>query len=416
MDRQIKRKKWTWLRIAAFVLVFVAVAFLIREFYTTSKTSTLNVNPDRILVDTVSNGSFQEFIPVTGVVLPIKNVLIGAIEGGRVEEKFVEDGSMVMAGQPILRLSNPDLQLNYLNQEATIVSQINQIRNTSLMMEQQSLSLKENAIDVDYRIDLLSKRVERNKELFKSGIISEVEFEETKDEYESLLVRKELLRRTIYKDSLSSSLQQQQMEASLDLMERNLVIARKSLDNLIVKAPIDGQLSGLDAELGEMVIEGSHIAQIDNLSNFKVRVQIDEFYISRIFTDQQGSFIFAGQNYDLHIQKIYPQVTNGTFEADMLFTGNRPEGIKRGQTVSVKLELSAQEEALLVSRGSFYQSTGGNWIYLIDPSGQVARRKDIRIGRQNPNFFEILEGLNPGDVVITSSYENYQDTEELILH
>lgn len=416
MDKQINRKKWTWLRVAIIVVVFIAVGVFIREFYRTSKTSTLNVNPDRILVDTVSKGSFQEFIPVTGVVLPIKNVLIGAIEGGRVEEKFVEDGSMVIAGQPILHLSNPDLELNYLNQEATIVSQINQIRNTSLMMEQQSLSLKENAIDVDYRIDLLSKRVDRNKELFKSGIISEVEFQETKDEYESLLVRKELLRRTVYKDSLSTSLQQQQMEASLDLMERNLVIARKSLDNLIVKAPIDGQLSGLDVELGEMVIEGSHIAQIDNLSNFKVRVQIDEFYISRIFTDQQGSFIFAGQNYDLHIQKIYPQVTSGTFEADMLFNGDRPEGIKRGQTVSVKLALSAQEEALLVSRGSFYQSTGGNWIYLIDPSGKVARRKDIRIGRQNPNFFEILEGLNPGDVVITSSYENYQDTEELILH
>ena len=414
MDRQIKRNKWSWSRIVIGILVFVTLGFLVREFYTSSQTSTLNVNSDRILVDTVARGTFQEFIPVTGIVLPIKNVLIGAIEGGRIEEKYMEDGAMVKAGQPILRLSNPDLQLSYLNQEATIVSQINQIRNTSLMMEQQSLSLRENAIDVDYRIDLLSNRVERNNELFKSGIISEVEYQETKDEYESLLIRKELLRRTVYKDSLSTSLQQQQMEASLDLMERNLVIARKSLENLVVKAPIEGQLSGLDAELGEMVVEGSHIAQIDNLSNFKVRVQIDEFYISRIFMDQQGSFIFAGDMYDLHIQKIYPQVTNGTFEADMLFTGELPEGIKRGQTVSVKLELSAQEEALLVSRGSFYQSTGGNWIYLIDPSGQVARRQEIRVGRRNPNYFEILEGLNPGDVVITSSYENYQDTEELI--
>lgn len=415
MDKQVKKKKWTWQRIAVITVIAAAMLYFGKEMYDSAGTSKLNVQRDRLLTDTVKKGTFQEFIPVTGVVLPIKTVLIGAIEGGRVEEKYVEDGTMVRPGQSILRLSNPDLQLNYLNQEANIVSQINQIRNTSLMMEQQSLNLRENALNVDYRIDLLSKRVKRNKSLYDDGVISEVEFTDAEDEYENLLNREDLLRRTIYKDSLSAVLQQQQMESSLDLMQRNLVIARQSLDNLIIKAPITGQLSGLTSELGELIIEGSQIAQIDDLSNFKIRVQIDEFYISRIFTQQEGSFTFAGQNYQLYIQKIYPQVSNGTFAADMLFAGAVPDGIKRGQTVSVKLELSAEQEALLVARGSFYQTTGGNWIYVIDPSGNVARKRQIRVGQQNPNHYEVLEGLTPGEVVITSSYENFGDKDELII-
>ena len=415
MDRQIKKKKWTWQRILGIIIILAAIAYFGKEMYSSAGTSKLNVQSDRILTDTVKQGIFQEFIPVTGVVLPVKNVLIGAIEGGRVEDKYIEDGTMVSAGQSILRLSNPDLQLNYLNQEANIVAQINQIRNTSLMMEQQSLNLKETAIDVDYRIDVLSKRLTRNKRLYADGVISEVEFMDTEDEYESLLIRKQLLRNTIIKDSMSGELQQQQMESSLDLMQRNLEIARQSLDNLVIKAPITGQLSGLNSELGELIIEGAQIAQIDDLSNFKIRVQIDEFYVSRIFTQQEGSFNFAGQPYRLFVQKIYPEVTNGTFQADMLFIGPVPDGIKRGQTVSVKLQLSAEQEALLVAKGSFYQTTGGNWIYVIDPAGNVARRRQIRVGQQNPNAYEVLDGLSPGEVVITSSYENFGDNEELVL-
>ncbi len=415
MDKQVKKKKWTWQRITTIVVIIAAVAYFGIEMYQTAGTSKLNVQSDRILTDTVRQGIFQEFIPVTGVVLPIKEVLIGAIEGGRVEEKFIEDGTMVRAGESILRLSNPDLQLNYLNQEANIVSQINQIRSNTLLMEQQSLNLKETAIDVDYRLNLLGKRLERNKELYEEGVIAEVEYTETKFEYNSLVQRKLLLDRTLVKDSLSTELQRQQMETTLDLMQRNLVIARQSLDNLIIKAPIGGQLSGLNSELGELITEGSQIAQVDDLTNFKIRVQIDEFYISRIFTQQVGSFNFAGKPYQLYIQKIYPQVTNGTFQADMLFTSSAPEGIKRGQTVSVKLQLSAEQQALLVAKGSFYQTTGGNWIYVIDPSGNLARRRSIRVGQQNPNSYEVLEGLSPGEVVITSSYENFGDNTELVL-
>ena len=415
MDRKIEKKKWTWQRIAIIAVALSGMGFLANAIYRDAGTSKLNVQTERLLIDTIKQGNFQEYIPVTGIVLPIKTVIIGAVEGGRVEEKMVEDGTLVKQGQPILRLSNPDLQLNYINQEAGLVAQINQIRQTSLLMEQQALSRKETALNVEFQIDLLSKRVRRNNELYQDGAMAQVEFEETEDEYENFLRRRKLLAETIRKDSIFAELQQEQMTNSLDMMERNLAIARLSLDNLIIRAPIDGQLSGLATELGELINQGSQIAQIDDLSNFKIRVRIDEFYISRIFTGQEGAFDFAGDSYTLRIQKIYPQVVNGAFEADMLFLENVPQGIKRGQTVSVKLELSAQEQALLLARGGFYQTTGGNWVYVLDANGTVARKRNLRIGRMNPNFYEVLEGLRDGELVITSSYENFGDKDELVL-
>jgi HlyD family secretion protein len=285
----------------------------------------------------------------------------------------------------------------------------------SLMRDQQSLSLRESALDVNYRIDILESRLKRNRLLAADGVIAKVDLEEMEDEYTHLLSRRKLLKQTIEKDSLSSVIQENQMDNSLDLMQRNLAIARQSLENLIVKAPISGQLSGLSTELGESITRGVQIAQIDDLSNFKIRVRIDEFYISRIFPDQVGTFEFAGNTYTLKINKIYPQVVSGAFEADMIFTGDFPSAIKRGQTLSVKLELSAEEEATLLARGGFYQTTGGNWVYMIDPSSGNAIKRDIRFGRQNPNFYEVLDGLNVGDVVITSSYENFGNKDELVL-
>jgi HlyD family secretion protein len=415
MDKKIEKKNWTWQKIAIYAVVVVGVAFLFSTIWKDAGTSKLNVETERLLVDTIHQGVFQEFIPVTGIVQPIKTVFIDAIEGGRVEEKFVEDGAMMKQGQPILRLSNPDLQLNYLNQEANTVAQINQIRNTSLMMEQQSLNLREQALDVEYQIDLFTKRNQRNQELYSAKAVARVDYEETTDQLEHLYRRKKMLAMTIEKDSMSQALQQEQMTNSLDLMKRNLGIARQSLDNLVMKSPIDGQLSGLNTELGELINQGESIAQVDDLRNFKIRARIDEYYISRIFIDQEGSFQFDGKTYNLSIKKIYPQVTNGSFEADLVFTDETPKNIKRGQSVSIKLELSAEEKGLLLARGSFYQKTGGNWIYLVEPGSNVARKQNIKVGRQNPNFYEVLEGLKPGDVVIVSSYDNFGDKDELIL-
>ena len=415
MDRKIEKKVITLPRVLLVLGSLLFFGFVGNQFLNNTGETKLNVQADRLLIDTVQRGVFQEFIPVTGVVLPIRTVLMGAVEGGRVEERFVEDGANVKAGQSILRLSNPDLQLNYLNQEANIVSQMNQIQSNSLFREQQTLSLKETSLNIDYLLNLASTRLERNKKLGADGVIAKVEVDELGFEYENFKRRKELLQQTIKRDSISNAYQESQMETTLELMQRNLKIAQQSLDNLIVKAPIDGQLSGLTAELGELITRGAQIAQIDDLSNFKIRVRIDEFYISRIYAGQEGTFQFANDTYQLKIQKIFPNVQNGSFEADMHFTDKVPERIKRGQTVTVKLELSAQEEALLLAKGGFYQTTGGNWVYILKEDGASAFKQSIRVGRQNPNFYEVTEGLKPGDVVITSSYDNFGDKDVLVL-
>jgi HlyD family secretion protein len=415
MDRRIEKKRFTWGRIALSVIGIGVLAFIGVNMFQNANVSKLNVISERLLVDTVQTGIFQEFIPVTGVVMPIKTVYIDAIESGKVEERFVEDGAMVKKGETILRLSNPDLLLNSLNQEANVIAQINQIRNTSLLMEQQSLNLKEQALNVAYQIDLTETRLERNRKLFADNVIAKVELQEMEDEYENLLRRRQLLNATLAKDSLYQDLQQQQMTSSLDLMERNLVITRQSLDNLVVRAPIDGQLSGLTLEIGELVSEGENIATIDNLNNFKVQVRVNEFYISRIFLEQEGSFEFAGTRYPLKIKKIYPQVADGAFLVDMIFPDETPEGIKRGQSVSVKLQLSAEKESRLLARGGFHNTTGGNWIYVVDPSTGNAYKRPIRLGNQNPNYYEVLDGLQDGEVVIISGYENYGDKDVLVL-
>ncbi|MEO0473636.1 MAG: efflux RND transporter periplasmic adaptor subunit [Bacteroidota bacterium] len=415
MDRKIEKKAFNWKTTGLYGGLAVVVVVLVSALYRDAGTSRLNVEADRLRLDTVQTGVFQDFIPVNGTVQPIKTVFLDAVEGGRVEERFVEDGAMVKAGTAILRLSNPDLQLNYLNQEANIVAQINNIRNTSILMEQQSLNLKEQALDVEFQLDLMGKRVNRNKELFADNVIARVEFEDTEDEFEHLNRRKKLLANTLKKDSMFQSLQQDQMNASLNLMQQNLSIARLSLDNLMVKAPIDGQLSGMDAEIGELIQEGSRIAQIDNMNNWKVRVRVDEFYTSRVSIGQTGSVLHAGKLYPLEIKKIYPEVSNGNFEVDMIFTEDAPTTIKRGQNLSIKLELSGDKKALLLARGSYFLTTGGSWVYVLDPATNTAFKRNIKVGNQNPTYLEVLDGLQAGEIVIVSSYDSYAGKDQLVL-
>jgi len=368
-----------------------------------------------MMTDTISQGVFQEFIAITGNVMPIKTILIDAVEGGKVEQKFVEDGAMVKKGQTLLQLSNPDLLLNSLNQEANVIAQINQLRNTSLLMEQQSLNLKEQAINIDYQIDLTQKRLARNEKLFQNGVISKVEIDEMKAEFKNLKRRRALILQTITKDSTYQDLQQQQMESSLSLMERNLKITQQTLESLIIKSPIDGQISGLNLEIGELVSKGSNIATLDKLDNFKIQLAVDEFYIARVFQNQIGRLDYNGTTYPMAIQKIYPQVTGGTFLVDMIFTNDIPTGIRRGQTVNVKLELSAQKESKLIARGAFYQNTNGHWVYVIDPTSGNAHKRAIELGNRNPNYYEVIGGLEDGEVVITSSYDTYGDRDVLLL-
>ncbi|MFT7604995.1 MAG: HlyD family secretion protein, partial [Saprospiraceae bacterium] len=276
MDQKIEKKNRLWLKLLIGILLTGLIGWTSFSLYKSSGTSKLNIQSTRILTDTVRQDIFQEFIPVTGIIQPIKSVVIAAVEGGRVEEKLVEDGAAVSAGTPILRLSNSDLQLSYLNQEGSLIAQINQIRNMNLLQEQQRLNLQETALDAEYRLDILGRRMARQKKLLEGNVISTVEYEDTESEYRSVVRRNILLKKSIEKDSLSGVIQAEQMANSLDLMKRNLEISKKNLDNLIVKAPIKGQLSGLAIEIGELIPEGSQIAQIDDLSNFKIRVRIDE--------------------------------------------------------------------------------------------------------------------------------------------
>ena len=414
MDKKIQKNKFNWQRITVISIALLSAAFFLNYVLSNAGKTSLNVQTERLLLDTVHTGIFQEYIAVTGNVLPIKTVYIGAVEGGKVEEKYVESGTMVKRGDEILKLSNPDLLLTSLNQEANVISQINQIRNTSLLMEQQSLSMKEQALNVEYLIDLTKKRLERNETLYKDKVIARVELEEMRDEYENLLRRRKLLNATIRKDSSYQELQKVQMKSSLDLMERNLDITRQSLDNLIVRAPIAGQLSGLTLEVGELVTTGENIATIDNLERFKIQIRVNEYYISRIFLEQVGSMEFAGKQYFMKINKIYPEVNDGVFLVDMVFMDEMPEGLKRGQSTSVKLQLSADKNSRLLARGGFYQSTGGNWIYVLENG--VAVKRNIQLGNKNPAYFEILDGLNNGEIVIVSSYETYGDKDQLILN
>jgi HlyD family secretion protein len=415
MDRKIEKKKWPWWRIALYMVISVAVVYGLNSLYQQAGTSRLNVDQERILLDTVHQGVFKEYITIFGTVEPFKTVYLDAVESGKIEEIYVEDGSVIKEGTPILRLSNLDLQLSVLNQEAQIIDQINTIRNQTILMDQQSLRLKEDALSVDYQIALLSERTRRNKLLYQDSAIAMVEYQETRDEYEFLLNRRKLLKATITQDSLYQAMQQNQMESSVDLMRRNLEFAKNSLDNLTVRAPLDGQLSSLDSEIGELINEGDRIAQIDVLDTYKIRARIDEFYISRIFPNQEGSFTMDGVTYTLKIKKIYPEVSEGSFEVDLYFDDQFPKNIKRGQTIALKLSLSDETEARLLAKGGFFQETGGNWVYEVDPQGGVARKKSIRIGRQNPDYYEVIDGLDEGDIIIVSSYENYNKKEELIL-
>ncbi|MEM6346935.1 MAG: HlyD family efflux transporter periplasmic adaptor subunit [Bacteroidota bacterium] len=414
MDERIEKKKWSVKRIGWISVLAITAAVFLTAIYRDTGKSRLNVEKARLLTDTIETAVFKEFITIFGTVEPKKTVYLDAIESGKIEEIFVEDGAMVERGQAIMRLTNLDLQLEVLNQEAQIVDQINTIRYQGIVQEQQSLSLREQALDVTFRIDLLSKRTERNRLLYQDSIIPQVEYEETQDEYEHLLRRRELLNMTIKKDSLSQVLQTKQMETSVDLMRRNLEFAKNSLDNLVIKAPINGQLSAFDSEIGELISQGNRVAQIDVLEDYKIRARVDEFYISRIFPNQQGSFTLDDKDYQLRIKKIYPDVQNGAFEVDLVFVGDRPENIKRGQTISLKLSLSDDTQAMLIAKGGFFQSTGGNWVYVLGADG-IARRREIRLGRQNPNHFEVLEGLSNGETVIISSYDTYGEKEELVL-
>lgn len=414
MDRVIKKKKWTPVKIAIYSLSGLFIIFLFYNLLFAEGGSKLNVEAEKLNIATVAEGEFQEFIPVDGRVLPIKTIRLDAIEGGNVERKFYEGGVMIDKGDTILKLSNNSLLQNFIREETQAFILINNLENTKLSLKQNQFNLRRNVIDLDFQIDEAQDTYNRGVALYADKVISEQEFLTMKRTLDRLIASRKIAIESARFDSLNAVNQIRQTEMTLQRTANNLEMIKGNLDNLFIKAPITGILSSVNLEVGESIAPGQNIAQIDDINGFKVRSSIDEHYISRIYEGLNGSFPFAGADYTVTITKIYPEVTNGLFEVDMAFTQTIPDGIRRGQTLQIKLQLSENIQAIQIPRGSFYQATGGNWIFVVSKEGDFATRRNIRLGRQNPRFYEVVEGLQPGEKVVVSSYEGYKDKDRLV--
>ena len=415
MDRVVPKKMFSKKRVL-YIFGATSIAIMIAlSFVFASGKSRLNVNSEHITVSEVRKGTFQEFIPVNGMVMPITTIYLDATEGGRVDELFVEDGAVVKKGQPILKLINTDLELSLANQETAVFQVFTQMQNTRNNSTQNTIRMRNQLADVEFGMIEAERQHTLNKRLYDSSVISFQEYKTIQNNYNYQKQRKKLTLETLNQDSISSSQELKQMKETYERLNSTLQLMRKKVDDLIVKAPVDGQLTSLDAEIGQSKNKGQRLGQVDVITGFKARADIDEHYISRIFIGLTGDFNISSDTFQLKIKKVYTQVSNGKFQVDMQFEGKTPVGIRRGQTLQVRLALSAETTALLLPKGGFFQETGGNWIFKLAQSGTTAFKIDIQLGRQNPEYYEVLGGLLPGDKVITSGYENYGKTDEIIL-
>jgi len=415
VDRVIKKKRWNSKRIAT-IAGSVAVAGLIAfAWYSASGKSRLNVDTERLTISEIKKGPFQEFIPVNGVVLPITTIYLDATEGGRVEEKYVDDGTIMKKGQPILRLSNTDLELGLVTQQTNVYNLLTQMQISRNAAQQNTVNKLNQMTDVESQLKEAERIYNLDKHLYAQKAIGLQEFKQAENNFNYYAQKKDLTKQILKQDSSSNTQQLTQARQSYEGSQNALNVMRKKVGDLIVRAPVDGQLTSLDAEIGQNKNKGERLGQLDVTTGFKVRADIDEHYISRIFPGLTGDFTLSDKTYKLKIKKVYTQVTNGRFQVDMEFTGQVPQGIRRGQTLQIRLALGDETQAILLAKGGFFQQTGGNWIFKVSENGNVAYKADIQLGRQNPDYYEVLSGLKPGDKVVTSSYENYGTMQELVL-
>ena len=379
------------------------------------KSSTLRVNSETVVTALVERGEFNDYVRLTGTVQPITTVQLSPLESGVVERIVHEEGTKVKRGDVILEMSNNSLSMQILQSEADLAEKQNILRNTLISMEQERLSLRQEKLQLDLEVSRLQRTYLQNKDLYESDLIAKEDYLQSKENYELAISKRELILERQKQDSLYRSSQVEQMEESLKSMELNMKLIRERVDNLKVKAPIDGEVGMLDVVLGQSLSQGMNIGQINDLSAYKVQAQVDEHYIDRVTTGLTASFERQDNMFEMMLRKVYPEVRNGQFKADFRFTDNVPENIRSGQTYYLNLQLGQPTDAAIIPRGSFFQKTGGRWIYVVDESGEKAYKREIRIGRQNPQYYEVLEGLNPGERVITSSYDNFGDNEVLIL-
>lgn len=415
MDIPLKKKRFNLQKILMIAGGIAIIALIIFVLLSTTGASKLNVEKERLSINEVTQGVFQENIPVNGVVLPKNTIYLDALEGGRVEEKFVEDGAMMKKGEPIMRLSNTDLELSLVNQETSVYNLLTQMQISQNQARQNTINRLNQNTDVENSLIEAKRVYDLNKRLYEKGVIARQEFIQSENDYNYQKERMELSKQILAQDSLAVQIENNQAQSSYARTQNALELMRRKVADLVVRAPVDGQLTSLDAEIGQSINKGARLGQIDVLDGFKVRVDIDEHYISRIYAGQRGTFELDSKTYELEIKKVYSQVNNGRFQVDMYFVDATPEDIRRGQSLQIRLALSQEKEALLVSKGGFFQETGGNWIFKVSQDGDRAYKVPIKLGSQNTKYYEVLEGLQPGDRVVTNSYDSYGDVEELAL-
>jgi HlyD family secretion protein len=413
MGRVIDSSKKKKRRIFLYALVLSGLAVLIISV-TLFKGKKVVAIADRLTISEVQYGSFQEYIPLNGIIQPIKTIYIDAIEGGRVEEIFVEDGKAIESGQAIMRLSNQQFQMDAINREAQLLDQQNNLLTSRLQMDQQAAQLKEQLNETEYNLKESERDLILNEKLYSDSAISRIEYEKSKEKHAYLKKSKTLLIQKIRNDSLFRLNQIGRVESSLSLIDENIHFLDQTVNNLFIKAPIAGQLSQLQVELGQTVGSGARIGQVDDVSDFKIRASVPEHYITRVTKDLQASFTLNGQQYNLLVSKVYPEVISGLFEIDLVFASEKPATIRRGQTLQIRLTLGAESEAMKIPRGAFFQKTSGNYVFVIT-SDNKAEKRTIKLGRQNADYYEVLEGLKTGEKIITSSYDNFGDATELVI-
>lgn len=391
----------------------VVVAFVLYLVFR-DNSSSFRVDKDTVSISEVEKGEFNDYIRVSGQVQPMTTIQLSPQEGGVVQKILVEEGSMVHAGEPLLILSNDNLDLEILNSEAELAEKENILRNTMIQMEQQKLSVRQDEMTYEMDVRRNRRNYEQQSALYQDKLIAKEEYLKAKEDYDLSQQKYTLIKERSVQDSLYRSVEITQMQESLDNMRQNMAMIRNRKSNLTIKAPIDGELGLLDVVLGQSVSSGMKIGQINSVGDYKVEAKIDEHYIDRVTAGLQATFERQGGNFSVILRKVYPEVRDGKFQADFKFEGEQPDNIRTGQTYYLNLQLGQPEEGIIIPRGTFYQKTGGKWIYVLTPDGSKAVKREIRIGRQNPKYYEVLEGLEPGEKVITSSYDNYGDSDVLI--
>lgn len=414
MDRQIEKKSFLR-RYAWYIAAAAALAALLVWIVLGTTASTMTIDATDITISDVTRGKFDDYVRLNGQVLPIQVVQISPEEGGIVREKVVEEGTRVRKGDVILRLSNSNLDLQILNAEAELAEKQNLLRNTQVAMQQDRLNNRTEQATLDTDCDRKRRAYEQNARLYKERLVSKEVYLQSREDYKLARRKQSLISQRLKQDSLYRHVQMAQMEDNLDNMRKNVLLVRDRKNKLEVRSAIDGELGLLDVELGQNIAAGQNIGQINDLSDFKVQAQIDEHYIDRVRPGLSASFSRDGKTYLLRVRKVYPEVRNGTFRTDFVFVGERPAQMRSGQTFYVELALGKSQQATLIPRGTFFQTTGGNWIFVLDKSGRKAYRRNISIARQNPQYYEVTDGLEPGERVITSGYEAFKDNEVLVI-